>query len=169
MDLNYFVTGLSHTAEMIQSAVQNVTEDQARWKPSPDQWSILEVVNHLLDEEKEDFRKRLDLTLHQPGTPWPDNDPEGWVLERAYNQTDLGDVLGKFRNERQQSVAWLKGLKEPDWNLAYGHPKIGTLSSGELLCAWLAHDLLHLRQITTLHLEYVTLSAEPYSIRYALP
>ena len=28
---------------------QSVTDDQARWKPGKDRWSILEVINHLYD------------------------------------------------------------------------------------------------------------------------
>ncbi len=32
---------------MVLKAVDGVTEDQARWKPAPDRWTILEYVEHL--------------------------------------------------------------------------------------------------------------------------
>jgi hypothetical protein len=35
--------------------LRGVTEAQARWKPAPEEWSILEVINYLCDEEREDF------------------------------------------------------------------------------------------------------------------
>ena len=31
---------------------QSVTHEQARWKPGEDRWSMLEVINHLYDEER---------------------------------------------------------------------------------------------------------------------
>ncbi len=56
MDLDHLTTQLARQAEAIHALVQDVSDDQARWKPSPDDWSILEVIHHLYDEEIEDFR-----------------------------------------------------------------------------------------------------------------
>ena len=77
VDLEHFTLRMANNAAIISSLVKDVSEAQARWKPDPQAWSILEVINHLYDEEREDFRQRLDLTLHQPDQPWPPNDPEG--------------------------------------------------------------------------------------------
>ena len=54
MNLAHFTTRLSHNATAIESLVRSVPEEQARWKPEPEAWSILEVINHLYDEECED-------------------------------------------------------------------------------------------------------------------
>ncbi len=70
MELQEFTTRLSANLETIESLVAGVSEEQIRWKPSPKGWSILEVVNHLYDEERDDFRKRLDYLLHRPGDAW---------------------------------------------------------------------------------------------------
>ena len=56
---------LAQGAETIQGLVAGVSAAEARVRPSPEAWSILEVVAHLLDEEREDFRPRLDLVLHR--------------------------------------------------------------------------------------------------------
>ena len=47
---------LAHGAEIIRALVLGVTQAQAQVKPTPESWSILEVVCHLGDEEREDFR-----------------------------------------------------------------------------------------------------------------
>jgi hypothetical protein len=167
MDLKSFTTRFSHNAQTIQSLVRGVAEEQARWKPTPDEWSILEVVNHLYDEEREDFRTRLDLLLHHPDQPWPGIDPRGWVVERKYNHRDLEESLNNFLSERQCSVSWLAGLSSPAWQTRREHPQAGSLSAGDLLASWLAHDFLHLRQLVGLHWEYVSLLAKPYSTDYA--
>ena len=47
MNLEYFTTRLSKNMDTIQSLVQGVAEEQSRWKPMSEEWSILEVINHL--------------------------------------------------------------------------------------------------------------------------
>ena len=75
MDMDRLLSQMIEDAARVGALVQGVSDQQARWKPDPDSWSILEVLNHLLDEEREDFRVRLDYTLHRPGEPWPPIDP----------------------------------------------------------------------------------------------
>jgi hypothetical protein len=38
---------LTKTRQILLDAVDGVTENQARWKPAPDRWSILEYTEHL--------------------------------------------------------------------------------------------------------------------------
>lgn len=167
MNLAPFILRLRHNARGFEELVRGVSDEQARWKPAPDHWSILEVINHLGDEEVLDFRTRLDLVLHKPGEPWPGIDPEGWAVERRYNERDLQESLARFLTERRASIAWLEGLVAPDWNRTYPHPSMGELRAGDLLASWLAHDLLHTRQITRLHFQYLAQSLPEYSTTYA--
>jgi hypothetical protein len=79
MNPEYFTKRLSKNTEPIRSLVQEVTEEQARWRPTPEEWSILEVIRPPYDEEREDFRTRLDLLLHHLAQPWPGIDRRaGW-------------------------------------------------------------------------------------------
>jgi hypothetical protein len=149
--------------------VNGIDDTQAKWKPAPDKWSVLEVINHLYDEERDDFRMRLDLILYHPGKDWPPIDPPNWAIERKYNQRKLNESLNNFVAEREESVNWLKNLKHPDWTRIYSHPKIGDIRGGDMLAAWLAHDYLHLRQIVNLHLEYHDRVVHPFSTKYAAP
>ncbi|HXF60964.1 MAG TPA: DinB family protein [Caldilineaceae bacterium] len=167
VELSFAVERFRHNAQAIAALAAGVDQEQARWKPAPDQWSILEVINHLYDEEREDFRTRLDLTLHQPETPWPAIDPQGWVASRHYNGRDLAESLAAFRREREASLAWLAGLKSPDWEIGRRHPAGFTLRAGDLLASWLAHDTLHLRQLAELHYQYHQHLAAPYDVAYA--
>ncbi len=82
MTLDEMITQMTWQAERIRMLVDGVDDEQARWKPDAESWSILEVVNHLYDEEREDFRVRLDSMLHRPGENAPPIDPQGWVTAR---------------------------------------------------------------------------------------
>lgn len=135
MKLSYYIDRLSGNASVIENLARGVTNEQARWKPSPEKWSILEVVNHLYDEERDDFRSRLDSLLHHPEKLWPPIDPQGWALARKYNERVLNDSLERFLEERRKSVEWLKELKEPRLENKYEHPQ-GVISAGDLLASW---------------------------------
>jgi hypothetical protein len=168
MDLSSFTVELACNAETIRSLVENVSVERARWKPGPDQWSILEVVNHLRDEEIEDFRTHLDLILHRPQEPWPRIDPAGWVTQRRYNEREIGPSLDAFLVARRESLSWLQDLANPDWNASYAAP-FGVLTAGDMFVSWATHDLLHLRQLVELHYAHTAFVAAPYQVAYAGP
>jgi uncharacterized damage-inducible protein DinB len=167
MDLPWAIQQLTMHGTSISQLCEAVSDAQARIKPNPQAWSILEVINHLVDEEREDFRQRLDLTLYQPTIDWPPIDPQGWVISRAYQQRDLQQSVANFTAERQRSIEWLRTLRDPDWNRARTHPSGFVLRAGDLLCSWVAHDVLHLRQLVELHYHLVGLQAVPYAVEYA--
>jgi len=166
MDVDRLLLQMAEDTARISALVRGVSDQQARWKPDPDSWSMLEVINHLLDEERSDFRVRLDYTLHRPGEPWPPIDPGGWVTERSYNQQDPELSLARFLAEREASVTWLRGLSAPDWDTAYEAPW-GPIKAGDLLASWVAHDLLHMRQLVELHRAYTMAQLAPYKPDYA--
>ncbi|MBV7335325.1 DinB family protein [Chloroflexi bacterium TSY] len=156
-----------HNAGAIRALAIGITDAQARWKPDGESWSILEVINHLYDEERRDFRLRLDLTLHRPEQEWPPIDPGAWVLDEHYNERDLAVSLANFLTEREKSLDWISQLDDPDWDSTRKHPAGFTMKAGDLLASWLAHDALHLRQLAELHHQYVAFSLNPYNTAYA--
>jgi len=166
MNLDRFTARFTRNAESIRSMIEGISDEQAHWKPDPDSWSILEVINHLYDEEKEDFWVRLDIILHKPDQPWPPIDPAGWVVERQYNQRQLQESLDNFLRERQASIRWLSGLTSPDWEATYAAP-FGKIKAGDMFSSWVAHDLLHMRQLVELHWAYTMNLSKPYRLDYA--
>ncbi|MGH7317890.1 MAG: DinB family protein, partial [Candidatus Rokuibacteriota bacterium] len=95
MRLDVLRRELAQGAETIQGLVVGVSAAESRARPEPAAWSILEVVGHLLDEEREDFRPRLDVILHRPHETWPPIDPAAWVTARGYNDRDLPRALSE--------------------------------------------------------------------------
>ena len=166
MNLDLLIQQMTDHANAVRSLAGTVSDEQAHWKPAPDSWSILEVVNHLYDEERLDFRARLDIILHHPNQPWSPIDPPGWVIERRYNEREPQGSLKNFLEERAARPARLRGLPGPDWQAAYQAPW-GPITAGDMFAAWVAHDILHLRQLVELHYAYTVRSVQPYEVRYA--
>jgi len=168
MNLDYFIDRLSKNRGVFESLLRGLSPEQVKWRPSSDKWSMLEVVNHLDDEEREDFRQRLELVLADPHHPWPPIDPRGWVTTRGYNERDLDTSLDNFLAEREKSLTWLRQLSSPNWQNSNEGPN-GRLTAGDLLASWLAHDFLHIRQLARLHWQYLGAIAEPYQTTYGGP
>ncbi len=166
MDLKKAISHLRENSEIIRLMVQEIDDETARYKPAVDSWSILEVVNHLVDEEREDFREHLDQILHRPKEDWSRIDPQGWVTERGYNGRSLPISLANFLRERQRSLDWLEELETPDWDAVHTTPW-GQISAGDMMASWVAHDLLHMRQFVELKWSITLADLQPCQVDYA--
>jgi len=166
MELNFHISRMADNALRIRALAEGVSDEQMRWKPDPDSWSILEIVNHMADVEEEDFRVLLDLAVNRPHDARPKISPKAWVTERRYNERDPGKSLQRFAAAREASLAWLRSLTPPDWEATYNAPW-GPIKAGDIFAAWIAHDILHMRQLVKLHWAYTTRLLEPYSTDYA--
>ncbi|MCU0521731.1 MAG: DinB family protein [Anaerolineae bacterium] len=158
---------LGMQADMIKFLLGDVSGDQARWKPDPERWSILEVINHLYDEEREDFREHLDMILHRPHDAWHPIRPFEWITERGYNARDLASSLQNFLAERQVSLAWLEGLATPDWDRSIPAPWGAHLHAGDMFASWVVHGQWHIEQLIRLRRDYTIEQVKPYSVEYA--
>jgi len=167
MDITPFRERLERNAGRIQALTAGVTPDEARWKPNESSWSMLEVMNHLADEEREDFRQRIDYLVHRPGEEFPPIHPSAWVTERSYNTKDWNATIEGWLAERRKSVEWLRTLSVSDWDREYHLPRPQVLRVGDLLTSWLAHDHLHMRQLIRLHFLAGEKLGAPYKTDYA--
>lgn len=167
MNTTALINQLASTRRVLPALVGHLSQADARRRSEAGGWSVVEIVAHLADEEADDFRARLVLTLDDPGQPWPGIDPEGWAISRGYHQRDLPAELARFDRERCASLAWLASLDAPDWSRTHEHPTIGPLAAGDLLASWAAHDLLHIRQLARRLYELVAARADPFGVRYA--
>ena len=59
MGLKDIIQQLENNQKVFQNLLTNKTKDLYLWRPKPEKWCLLEIVCHLLDEEKDDFRARV--------------------------------------------------------------------------------------------------------------
>jgi uncharacterized damage-inducible protein DinB len=155
-----------NSTEIIRAMTANVSQAEAQARPAPEAWSILEVICHLYDVEREDFREHLDFILHRQTEEWHVIDPQEWVASRKYNEQNFEEAKIRFFEERRKSMDWLIDLAGADWETTYTSEG-GSASAGEMFACWVAHDNLHIRQFAELkrfHIEKIT---RPYDIGYA--
>lgn len=167
MNLEIQIAFLRRTQKILPAMVENLTDEQFRWRPTSGNWSVLEILGHMRVEETDDFRPRVQSTLADPTQVWPSYDPEGIVVAEKFNEQDPATVLADFQKERVDSLSWLATLNQPNWDSTYQHPRIGPLRAGDLFLSWVAHDQLHVRQIAKRYFEMIGTDGEPYKADYA--
>lgn len=150
MNYSAIISELQRNRQVFIDLLSGLNKEEIVWKPAPEKWCLLEIVCHLCDEEREDFRARLKQVLETPELAFPSIDPQGWVKIRNYIDQDIEKMIEQFSNERKNSINWLISLSNPSWKNAFNHPKFGPLSGELFLANWLEHDLLHIRQILNL-------------------
>jgi hypothetical protein len=155
MNIEWTTRQLEANKLVYKEMLENICCDEYSWKPLPVKWCLLEMLCHLYDEEREDFRARVKHTLENPDQPLKPINPQGWIIGRKYMEQDYDKVLRDFLSERENSIHWLRSLKNPDWESYFTHPSLGKMSAMKFLANWLAHDYLHFRQITKLKFDYL--------------
>ena len=155
MDRPLLFDQLARHAMVFHALLHDLSVDEHRWRSAPEKWCALEIISHLYDEEREDFRARLQHVLETPDQPMPKIDPVAWVAERKYMEQDFGTVLENFLRERHRSLEWLHPRNDAPWENFHQHPTVGPVSCELLLTNWVAHDLHHIRQLNNLRYAYL--------------
>jgi hypothetical protein len=123
--------------------------DPALWRarPAPDEWSPVEIICHLRDEEVEDFGARVRVIL-DGGEAFEPIDPPRWAIERRYREAEPEAALAALLERRAASLEFLGRVEAPRLERAIEPPRLGRMSGLDLVAAWATHDRLHLTQLT---------------------
>src|SRR5262249_14433131 len=114
----------------------------------PDSWSPFDVVGHLIHGERTDWIPRARLIL-ESGERTPFEPFDRTAMFEASRGRTLDELLDTFATWRPDNLGTLRGLglTAADLRRTGTHPALGRVTLGELLAAWVAHDLDHLVQI----------------------
>lgn len=166
MNPPFYISRLKANAKVIENLISDVEPENAVWKSAPEKWSITEAVYHLYQTESGDFRPRLEKVLRNPLEDWDALDAAIWNEQRINNRLNLTQTSRLFLDERAKSIRWLSEINDADWSKTHRTEKLA-LSAGDLLASWIAHDLLHIKQITRIQYDYVNFIFAPYKTTYA--
>ena len=124
--------------------------DPALWtaRPAPNEWSVVEIVCHLRDEETEDFGSRVRVVI-AGGDRFEPIDPERWARERGYREQPAAAALAAVLRRRAESLAFLAAVEPEHLTRVVDQPRLGRMSGLDLLAAWVTHDRLHLAQLAS--------------------
>jgi hypothetical protein len=144
------VRQLERTPEILRLLLEDLTEEDTRWKPAPDRYSVAEVLAHLSHVESHCYRQRVDLLLEQENPAIEPYDQNQVYKSGGYPNRDAEDSFDHFEDQRETNLELLRSLEESRLGRSGRHPVAGTFTLAELLHDWAYHDLAHIRQIAEL-------------------
>lgn len=133
---------LAGTAARWQMLAATIPPELLERRPLPDQWSALDCLRHLIDTERLVFPERVRALLD--GRDFVSFDPD--AESARWEPRAPATLADEFASMRGGSLALLATLKPADLARTAMHEELGTVSLGNLLHEWGAHDLNHLVQ-----------------------
>ena len=117
-------------------------------RKSPESFSALDVVGHLIHGELTDWLPRVRVILEHKGSkafePF-----DRFGFREAIAGRSVESLLDEFAGLRAEGLDELRGLGIGAEVLALPglHPALGAVTLGNLLATWVVHDLGHISQI----------------------
>lgn len=141
---------LAATPERVRQLVSDLTEDEARWKPSAGEFSALEQVCHLTDLEREGYGVRIEKLTREADPFMPDFDGTRAAAERDYNSQSLEPMLDAFARSRASNMRALSLLSAEDFERGGTLETVGRITLATLLLKMREHDEGHLEELSSL-------------------
>jgi HAD superfamily hydrolase (TIGR01549 family) len=113
--------------------------------PDPDEWSIIQILCHLVQTEDTHERPRLQQILQEDNPFITAPKPPGMQVEMC---ADEGfSVAHNFKISRLKTIEFLRTLQENDWSRPARHSIFGLTTLLEMAYFTAQHDRLHLHQL----------------------
>lgn len=108
--------------EELRAAVTKLPREAWGFRPAPDEWSVLEVLGHMVDSEMLGVT-RLYMLVAQPGSTIMPYDDALWAKALRYQDIDAEEALEQFRLLRNRAYQVLQGLPESAFANVVNHPE----------------------------------------------
>ena len=147
--------------------VHDLSQPQSGWRPSPDDWSIGEILHHLTLAEVATGKLTSKLLKEGGGTagaypsglpgftplpPWPPGPREAPPVVRPESGHSLADLLRDITAARERTRQSLERLAAVDPRaLTWRHFSLGELDLGQWWMLQARHDQDHVQQIPPHH------------------
>ena len=138
-------TVLERTEPLLRSVVHDAASDLRR-RPAPAEWSVLELLGHLVDAETV-MSGRFRWTVSQDEPPLLGYDQDQWVARLRHNDDQPDELLAVFTALRAANLRLWRRSSADDRQRVAMHAERGP-ESYELMFRMLAgHDRFHLNQM----------------------
>ncbi len=148
-ELNKAIPILERTPSVLNGLLRNLPKEWTHGNEGPDTWSPFDVVGHLIHGERTDWMVRAEIILGN--APDKTFDPyDRFAQFKNSKGKTLEALLEEFDTLRGDNIRTLrsKNLSTVDLGRKGIHPELGEVNLGQLLSAWVVHDLGHIAQVS---------------------
>lgn len=144
-------TAIQHALRGNQGALMGMVEQAApytwRQHPLPDEWSVLQIVSHLVESERVTQRVRIERILASPYNPARLVEAPVGRVSIVPLSDDLHELAAMFLQERAITLALLQSLTPADWERQAQHSIFGFTTLQEMATFTAQHDRMHIQQL----------------------
>ncbi|SOC06459.1 DinB family protein [Ureibacillus xyleni] len=154
---------LERTPQTLEYFLSGLSESWLHCNEGEATWNAVEVIEHLIEGEKNNWIPRLEFMLQEGcNRPFPPFDRYAHL--NVQSQTSIEQKLQEFKTIRMQNINKLNNLIEPNLHLKLkgSHPAFGTVKVSELLSTWVVHDFTHIAQIVRVMAERYRADVGPW-------
>jgi len=163
---------LAATPQALKAAIRGLPRKVLVFTPAPGKWSILEILCHMRDMEREAYLTRYRRILAEDEPKLPDVNGEALAIERDYRNAKASDVVREWLGLRRENLQMLRKTGRAQWARAGVHETAGRLTMEDLIRRHaVGNDEAHLGQIEAIKRRFEvleTLSSAPAALAAAL-
>jgi len=139
---------VADTPARLKAALKGVPKKLLLWTPGPGKWSILEIVAHMRDMERDAYLTRYRRILAEDNPTLPDLDGDVIAIRDDYRSMKTPELMREWLKLRKECLKLLKSVKGSRWDRIGTHETAGPLSMDALLRRHaMGNDDAHLGQI----------------------
>jgi hypothetical protein len=132
----------------LDDLLAGLTDDELRWRPIPNKWSIKEIMCHLRDMERWAYLERYRRMLSEDNPGLANVDQDRLAQESDYINQDTKLALDEFKKLRRETVTTLGEAPAEAWSRTGVHQTDGPMTIEELVMRQIkGNDLNHLVQM----------------------
>ncbi|MWV44522.1 DUF664 domain-containing protein [Paenibacillus sp. HJL G12] len=135
-----------NTHGQLLAAVEELSEEQLTWKPSPQVWSVQEVVSHLVDHSFVISFRIRDI-LAGTSAQLPAFNQDAWVSGQYSNRGRISDILDAFHGILEYNSLLVGRLSDEELEKTGINFKGETVSVKAIIQGFTRHVHGHLGQI----------------------
>ena len=134
------------TATVLAELLEGASDQQLRARPSPNKWSVAEILAHLADDEISSAWRYRQMVEHN-GITLSGFDQELWARMGDYGSRAPQESLELFRLLRKANLQFLRQLTPEQWECFGIHAERGRITIRSLAAHMAGHDANHVEQI----------------------
>jgi hypothetical protein len=152
-EMNQAMEVLSGSPGVLNALLRNKSASWLKNKRTPESFSPIDVVGHLILADQTDWMPRVQIILENRDKDRRDQRPfepfDRFAFQPLIEGKSIADLLDDFAEGRRDSLRTLRGLdlQEQQLDLPGLHPDLGKVTLSNLLATWVVHDLGHISQI----------------------
>ncbi|HEY2154611.1 MAG TPA: DinB family protein [Isosphaeraceae bacterium] len=143
-DANDVIDRYERGGQVLTQAIEGLTPDQGRERIGPGEWSISEVVAHMLDSDLVGI-ERMKRVIAEDNPTLQAYDENAWIDRLDSRSMPMAEAAALFAANRKWMARVLRNVADADFARSGLHTEDGPKTLAKLLAGYVNHLDHHLR------------------------